>query len=52
MMDLFVGIETGTDSQCRYIINPLFILLVNHQMAGIEAVAKLFGLAPPVWVEE
>lgn len=43
-MDLFIKIDTGTDYQNRWIINPLFILLAESAMNNIRTVAKLFGL--------
>ncbi|GAH98977.1 unnamed protein product [marine sediment metagenome] len=43
-MDLFVKVDTGTDNDYRWIINPLFLLLANWAMANVKVVATLFGI--------
>jgi len=50
-MDLFIKIDTGTDNSYRWIINPLFLLLVNWAMANVEAVSALFGITKRPRVE-
>lgn len=42
---LFVPIDTGTDHTQRFIINPLFILLVDAQMRSMTKLAEIFGLS-------
>jgi len=43
-MDLFIGLDTGTDTQPRWVINPLFILMVDSVMAQLRTIAKIFGI--------
>jgi len=43
-LDLFIELDTGTDTQPRWIINPLFILMVDSVMAQIRVIAKIFGI--------
>lgn len=45
-MDLFIKVDTGTDTQNRWAINPLFILFAEAAIEHMRAVAKLFGLVP------
>lgn len=48
-MDLFVKVDTGTDNDYRWIINPFFLILANWAMANVEAVAALFGITKQRW---
>lgn len=43
-MDLFIKVDTGTDSDYRWMINPLFLLLSIWAMGNVKAVAALFGI--------
>lgn len=43
-LPLFIRIDSGTDYANRFIINPVFFLLVNAAMENIKKVAELFGI--------
>jgi len=43
-MDLFIKVDTGTDNDYRWMINPLFLLLCIGAMEHVKAVAALFGI--------
>ena len=44
MLPLLVRLETGTDYSNRFIINPLFLWLMEAEMFRMKVIAEMFGL--------
>lgn len=45
-MDLFVPANTGTYHTQRFVVNPLFILLINAQAQSFQRLLEIFGVRP------
>lgn len=46
MLGVFVPIDTGTTYTQRYIINPLFVLLMEAQAYSLQRIMKAFSIGP------
>jgi len=50
-LPLFIKVESGTDSETRLTLNPLFVLITLLETWRMQAIAEMFGLGGSKWLK-